>query len=96
MLNWGLAIPKSLSPAAQQDREYLARHIEDAIREFEPRLSGVQVLVLEAQGEFRYEIVARRVDPDDQTLALRVLTPRRGGGLGADIVVLGYAGDDAQ
>ncbi len=96
VLNWGLAIPKGLSPGSGQDREYLARHIEDVIREFEPRLSGVQVLVLERQGEFGYEIVAKRVDQEDHTLALRVLTPRRGGGLGADVVVLGFAGDDAR
>ena len=80
-----------LAPARQQP----AIQIEDAINEFEPRLQGVRVLVQEAQGEFRYEIVTRLVDSGADAIALRVLTPRRGGGLGAEVLVLGFAGDDA-
>ena len=93
ILNWGLSLPRSLSPSSPQDREYLARHIEEVIREFEPRLAAVHVNVVDAAGEFRYEILARRADVPDQAIALRVLTPRRGGGLGAEVVVLGAEGN---
>ena len=89
ILNWGLPSVTHLSPSSQEDREYLAGQIEAALEEFEPRLAGVRAVPVEKAQDFVFELRAALVEPDDQSVSVRILTPRRGGGLGAEVVVLG-------
>ena len=89
ILNWGLPSVTHLSPTSAKDRDYLAGQIEAALEEFEPRLADVRAVPVEKAQDFVFELHGTLVEPDDQTVSVRILTPRRGGGLGAEVVVLG-------
>ena len=92
ILNWGLAGTVFLNPSSQDDRQFLAAQIEAALEEFEPRLNGVRAVPVPHAQEFVFELRATLMEPADEAVTVRILTPRRGGGLGADVVVLPGSG----
>ena len=89
ILGWGLPATTGLSPTSSRDRERIAGYIAEALRRFEPRLERVSVAPLEDTSDFAFRIDAQFHPPDDDSIMLRILSPRRGGGLGADVAVIG-------
>ena len=89
ILNWGLPSVTHLSPDSQADRQYLATQIEAALAEYEPRLASIRAEPVSGAQDFVFELHATLVEPPDEAVSVRILTPRRGGGLGAEVVVLG-------
>jgi len=92
ILNWGLSGLSGLNPASHQDRVRLAQHIESVIEQFEPRLQHVRATPVEDTTDFAFELEATFTGSGDESLSLRILAPRRGGGLGAEVIVLGQGG----
>ena len=88
VLGWGLPGTGGYSPGSPDDRERLAAMIANAITRFEPRLTNVKVAPNEVEGEFSFSVSASLIQEEGAPITLRVLAPRRGGGLGADVVVL--------
>ena len=88
VLNWGLPDVSGLSPSSRKDREYIAAALRDVLMQFEPRLAQVSVTPLEGRTDFTCIIDARMVQPEDHSVTLRVLSPLKGGGLSAEVVVL--------
>ncbi len=86
VLGWGLPDVCNLTPSAQRDRDTVAFYIETAIAGFEPRIEEVKVTPIEGSLDFAFRLDARVVDDDGDWISLRILTPLRGGGLGAKIV----------
>ena len=90
VLNFGLPSMAGLSPSSEADRTYVATCIAEALQQFEPRLAHVSVSPVSDAREFAFTLDAELVDDEDmEPLTLRILSPRRGGGLGADVVVVG-------
>lgn len=90
VLNWGLPSMAGLNPSSEADRIYVAAYIAEALQQFEPRLTRVNVSPISNAREFAFTLDAELVDDEDmEPLMLRILSPRRGGGLGADVVVIG-------
>ncbi len=95
VLSWGL--PGSitgLSPQVDNDRKQLAEHMRDLLVQFEPRLEDVQVIPVAGAKDFSFQLTGSVVDEEDDSVTLRIITPRRGGGLGAEVAVIG--GKDGQ
>ncbi len=90
LLNWGIAGLTGLNPSSQQDRLNVARQMEAAITEFEPRLQDVRVTPVDGVTDFAFQLEATFTPPDDETFSVRILAPRRGGGLGAEVVMFGH------
>ena len=88
VLNWGLPDVSGLSPSSRKDREYIANALRDVLMQFEPRLAQVSVTPLEGRTDFTCIIDAQMVQPEDHSVTLRVLSPLKGGGLSAEVVVL--------
>lgn len=89
VLDWGLGGTAGLVPSLEQHRQFVADDIARTIAQFEPRLEAVTVTPVDDTNDFAFRLEARLVGDDDDSVTLRILSPRRGGGLGADIVVLG-------
>ena len=89
VLDWGLSNTVGMTPSTASDRSQIAEQIADALYQFEPRLEDVRVVPLEDTADFAFLLEAQVVDTKDESLTLRILSPRRGGGLGADVVVMG-------
>jgi len=89
VLDWGLGSTAGLAPTVEGHRQLVADDIARTIAEFEPRLEDVSVTPVADSNDFAFRLDARLVGDDDDSVTLRILSPRRGGGLGADIVVLG-------
>lgn len=89
VLDWGLFNTVGMTPGSDSDRYRIAEQIADALYQFEPRLENVKVVPLEDTADFAFLLEAQVVDTEDESLTLRILSPRRGGGLGADVVVMG-------
>lgn len=89
VLNWGLPGMIGMSPSSDADRNQIAAQIRDALNQFEPRLEVVNVTPIEDTADFAFTLEAYLVASDDESLKLRILSPRRGGGLGADVVIMG-------
>lgn len=89
ILNWGLPGMIGLTPSSDADRSQIAAYIRDALIQFEPRLEGVTVTPIEESADFAFALEAYLTSSDDESLKLRILSPRRGGGLGADVVIIG-------
>lgn len=89
VLDWGLGGTAGLVPSVEQHKQFVADDIARTIAQFEPRLEAVSVTPLADANDFAFRLDARLVGEDDDSVTLRILSPRRGGGLGADIVVLG-------
>ena len=90
VLNWGLPSMAGLNPCSEADRIYVATNIAETLQQFEPRLAHVNVSPISNAREFAFTLDAELVDDEDmEPLTLRILSPRRGGGLGADVVVVG-------
>jgi len=89
VLAWGLQSIGDFSPSSEEDRERLADQIARAVERFEPRLADVSVTPVEHGGEFRFNLEADLVNRAGGTVRLRILAPRRGGALGADVRLVG-------
>ena len=88
ILSWGLAGASGLNPESAVDREYLASQIVEALTRFEPRLAGINVIPVEDSKNFSFRLEATLLASEDESLTLRILAPRIGGGLGAEVLVL--------
>ena len=88
ILGWGVPIPPGLSPLVELHRERVAALIAEAIARHEPRLDGVRVTPAPGVSEFLYDIEGKTYADGGSTLRLRVLVPRRDGGLGARVLEL--------
>ena len=89
VLAWGLPGMTGMTPSSDADCNQIAAHIRAALNQFEPRLEGVTVTPIEDSADFAFALEANLTASDDESLKLRILSPRRGGGLGADVVVMG-------
>ena len=90
VLNWGLPSMAGLNPTSEADRAYVAMCIAELLQQFEPRLAHVNVAPISNAREFAFALEGELLDDEDlEPLTLRILSPRRGGGLGADVVVVG-------
>ena len=98
VLDWGLPGTTGLTPSLEQHREIVAAEIARSLHQFEPRLEFVSVTPIPNSKDFAFWLEAHLLDEADQSLTLRILSPRRGGGLGADVVVLGnrISGDEGE
>ena len=92
VLAWGLDGIGGFSPGSEEDRGRLAAQIVAVVEKFEPRLEGVRVTPIDSGGEFRFNLEANLTQVAGRSIRLRILTPRRGGSLGADVVVVGDSG----
>lgn len=92
ILGWGLPGMAGISPGSDTDREQVAEQIQTAIRRFEPRLSDVRVTPADNTLEFTFVLEARLAGHPDG-VRLRILAPRRGGGLSADVAVVSGGAD---
>ena len=89
VLSWGLPPMQGLSPSSPKDRDRIAAYIQEAIEKFEPRLENVNVIPIEGRFDFSFQLEAELVSLDNSEITLRIFSPRRGGGLGADVTVIG-------
>ena len=90
ILNWGLPGISGVSPNSHKDRVRVAGLVAQVIEQFEPRLEQVRVVPDDDMTDFNFHIEAELVRPDEnQSITLRVLSPRRGGGLSAEVQVIG-------
>ena len=89
VLGWGLPGFIGASATSQKDQERIASAIAEAIERFEPRLTRVAVQPDARGGDFRFSVSASLIEESGRTVTLRILAPRRGGALGADVVVIG-------
>ncbi len=88
VVGWGVPIPPGMSPLVEAHRERVAGLIGEAIARFEPRLHDVRITPVGNVNEFLYELEGRTYREDRSLLRLRVLVPRRDGGLGAEVLDL--------
>ena len=91
ILNWGLPSFIGLSSISAEDRRRIAHAIVTAIEEYEPRLERVRVTPVMDSPGFSFRLDADLVQPEDRTVSLRILSPRTGGGLSAEVAVVGDA-----
>lgn len=92
ILNWGLPSTAGLNPCSEADRAQVATSIAELLQQFEPRLTHFTVSPIANEREFAFTLDGELVDDQDMMpLTLRILSPRRGGGLGADVVLVGSA-----
>ena len=92
VLGWGVPIPPGLSPVVESHRECVSKLLARAIATFEPRLRDVRIAPVEAAGEFLFDLEARAWPEERSAIRLRVLVPRRDGGLGASVLDGGEIG----
>lgn len=89
VLGWGLPGLSEMSPISDRDRKKVAKLMEEALGKFEPRLEAVEIIHTGESSDFAFFLKARLVGSDDESIQLRILTPRRGGGMGAEIAIIG-------
>ncbi len=89
VVGWGLPSMTGLSPKVERDRLKIASIIESAIRQFEPRLENLHVTPIEGEDGFVFKLEGKLITESDDAVTLRVMAPRKGGGLGADVSVIG-------
>ena len=88
VLGWGLPGTSGLAPQSDKDRSDVATIIAATIERFEPRLQNVRVTPAAKSVDFAFVLEAELVQTDDRSVMLRILSPRRGGALGADVAVI--------
>lgn len=89
VLDWGLPGTAGLAPQVESHRQLVANEIAAALMKFEPRLEALAVTPIPDSNDFAFRLEGHLLDEADESLTLRILSPRRGGGLGADVLVLG-------
>ncbi len=94
VLSWGMPPLSDPARAAEADRLHIAECIADAIQQFEPRLSRVQVTPNDDAGELSFQITAS-LAAESSTVRLRIFSPCAKGGFGARIEIV-QIGDDLQ
>ncbi len=87
ILGWGLPGMAGISAGSDTNRQRVAEYITNAIRRFEPRLRNVEVAPREGTEEFAFTLSAG-VAGQSEAVRLRILAPRRGGGLSADVALV--------
>lgn len=92
ILGWGLPGMAGFAPGSDSDRERVAGHIQTAIRRYEPRLANVRVTPAEDSGEFAFVMEANLANRPEG-VRVRIVAPRRGGALGADVTWASRAED---
>ncbi len=85
ILNWGLPGMIGMTPHKENDRRHVAARIAEAIRQFEPMIDNVRVTPVPDTAEFTFEIDATFADSQDESVTLRIMSPRLGGALGAGV-----------
>ncbi len=89
VLGWGLPGMAGLAPNSEKDRQEVALLIEKVIERFEPRLTDVRVTPIPGTVDFAFNLEARLEQLEDDGVLLRIMSPRPGGALGADVTVIG-------
>lgn len=89
VIAYGLPSMTGLSPRIERDRLKIASVIESAVRQYEPRMDSIQVSPIEGEDGFVFKLEGSLITEEDSSVTLRVLAPRKGGGLGADISIMG-------
>lgn len=89
LMNWGLRNTFGLSPSVEQDRQRIASQIQEQLSRFEPRLKNVRVRPLSDATGFTFEISADVQETGGDPVYVRVIAPRCGGGLGAEVLAVG-------
>lgn len=87
ILNWGLPGTIGMTPHNANDRRHVAARIAEALRQFQPAIENVRVTPVPDTPEFTFEIDATFTDSKDESLTLRIMSPRLGGTLGAGIAL---------
>ena len=87
ILNWGLPSTFGMTPHQANDRQHVAARIAEALRQFAPMLDNVRVTPVPDTAEFTFRIEAALAESEDESLTLRILSPRLGGALGADVTL---------
>ena len=88
VLAWGMPHMTQITSKSKENRERVAGYIATVLKSFEPRLEGVRVTSIDESVEFAFRIEARDNGETGREVALRVLTPMLGGGLGAEVVMI--------
>lgn len=88
LMEWGLRNTFGLNPSLARDRQSIAKQIENQLNRFEPRLRNVRVTPLSDEAGFRFDITASVVSLGGEPVFLRIIAPRCGGGLGADLLAV--------
>jgi len=88
VLGWGLPDLIGYSPCSEKDRKTVAAAIAQAINRFEPRLNRVQVTPVGTSVDFTFVLEAELSQSPGELMKLRILSPRKGGALGADVTVI--------
>ena len=91
VLGWGLSGLSGLAPSSGKNRQAVAALIETAINRFEPRLKEVRVTPVSGTTDFTFTVDATLERENDETVKLRILSPHRGGALGASVKVLEHS-----
>ena len=90
VLGYGLPSVSGMAPGSHSDRARVAGMVARVIERFEPRLDQVRVESDGNMSDFTYRVDAVLVQPDEaRSVRFRVLSPRRGGGLSAEVEVIG-------
>ena len=92
ILSWGMPHMTHITSKSDHNREMVASYIASTLAEFEPRLEGVRVTPISGTFDFSFHIEARDSGPEARGVAIRVLSPVVGGGLGAEVVVIDQRG----
>ncbi|MXY52865.1 MAG: hypothetical protein F4Y86_10135 [Gammaproteobacteria bacterium] len=87
ILGWGLPGMAGITPGSETDRQQVAGYIATAIERYEPRLRNVRVEPLEGSQEFSFTLSAEVAGHAEDAVRLRIVAPRRGGGLSADVTI---------
>ena len=86
ILGWGLPGMAGIAPSSESDRERVAEDIQNVIQRFEPRLRNVRVEPREGKESFSFTLSAMLAGHEEMgDVRLRIVAPRRGGGLSADV-----------
>ena len=88
VLGWGMPPMTNITSRSAKHRKQVANYIAETLDRFEPRLEGIRVMPIEGAVEFSFRIEAQLVESDSSSIALQILSPFVGGGLGAKVVVL--------
>ena len=89
VLGWGLSGLSGLAPSSEKSRQTVAALIETTIKRFEPRLKEVQVTPVSGTADFTFMVDAALERENGETVKLHILSPHRGGSLGASVQVIG-------
>ena len=88
VLGYGLPPLSEITSKNESDKEKVGRHLRQAIQRYEPRLRNVRVTPVPNAPDFSFHLEADLVSGEGAPIALRILSPLTGGGLGAEVLVV--------